>query len=454
MRRRSRRWRWVAGVLVIFLAVVGIGIRMVITRAEPILRTRVIETLAARFKSRVELAELHVWVANGIHVDGKGLKIFGGTDPNPWEAGVQPLLEIGEFRFQTALRSLFREPMHVDTIYVSGLNMNLPPKNERQQVTNMRRRGGKMKIAVDQFVCMDTKLIINTSKPGKAPLEFDIGDLKMKDIGPGQPLSFRATLVNPKPVGNIQSTGFFGPFNEMSPRDTAVGGDYSFTDADLGTIKGISGILSSTGKYSGTLGRIEVEGQTDTPDFQVAVSGHPVPLHTDFHAIVDGTDGDTYLDPVKARVLQSSFTATGKIVRMKNPNGHDVELDVVLGISRIEDLLKVGVKTDPPIMTGTVAMKTRLSLPPGPVDVANRLRLAGSFDIPKGHFTNEKIQSRIDSLSLRSRGQPKAAREHLQVNVPSELQGTFKLDAGVLSFSFLHLLIPGTHADMTGQYSF
>ena len=65
-------------------------------------------------------------------------------------------------------------------------------------------------------------------------------------------------------------------------------------------------------------GRIEVEGQTDTPDFQIAVSGHRVPLHTDFHAIVDGTDGDTYLEPVKARVLHSSFTARGKIVRMKN----------------------------------------------------------------------------------------------------------------------------------------
>jgi hypothetical protein len=63
------------------------------------------------------------------------------------------------------------------------------------------------------------------------------------------------------------------------------------------------------------------------------------------------------------------------------------------------------------------------------------------------------MQGRIDSLSLRSRGQAKAASEHLEVNVPSDLQGIFKLEGGVLSFSFLHFLIPGTHADMTGQYS-
>src|SRR6266487_2268058 len=128
----------------------------------------------------------------------------------------------------------------------------------------------------------------------------------LKDIGPHQPFHFDATLVNPKPVGNIQSTGLFGPLLEYSPRNTAVQGQYSFRAADLSTLKGIKGILSSTGAYSGTLGRIVVEGKTDTPDFRVAVSGHRVTLHTDFHAIVDGTSGDTYLEPVKAAFLHSS----------------------------------------------------------------------------------------------------------------------------------------------------
>jgi hypothetical protein len=453
-RKWSHRW-WIVAVLGLFLAVAVVCVRVVITRAEPILRTRVIETLSARFKSRVELAELHVWVADGVHVDGKGLKIFGATDPNAWEDGVQPLLEIGEFRFQTALRSLFREPMHVDIIYVNGLIVNIPPKNDRQQMKDLRQRGRKMKmsIAVDRFVCADTKLVINTAKPGKPPLEFDISDLRMKDIGPGLPLRFAATLINPKPVGAIQSTGQFGPLNEESPRETAVMGNYSFTNADLGTLPGIGGILSSTGKYGGTLGRIEVEGQTDTPDFQIAVSGHRVPLHTEFHAIVDGTDGDTYLEPVKARVLHSSFTASGKIVRLKTAHGHDVELNVVLGQARIEDLLKLGIKTEPPVMTGTVAMKTKLSLPPGTEDIAKRLNLQGNFHIPAAHFTNDKVQGRIDSLSLRSRGTHAVAQGESEATVTADLQGKFRLSQGLLAFSYLHFLVPGAHADMTGKYS-
>ncbi len=452
-RRRLRRWRWIVGILATFLAVAGISVYIVIARAQAILRSRVIDTLSTRFKSRVELVDLRVWIANGVHIEGHALKIYGATDPNPWEPGVQPLLEVGEFRFQTALRSLFREPMHVDTIYVRGLTMNVPPKRDRAQFSKMRRRGGKMSITVDHFVCADTKLVINTDRTGKVPLEFDISDLHMKDIGPGQPLRFDATLVNPKPVGDIQSTGQFGPLNEFSPRDSAVAGNYSFTHADLGTLKGIGGILSSTGNYSGTLGRIEVEGQTDTPVFRIAVSGHSVPLHTDFHAIVDGTDGDTYLEPVKAKVLNSSFTARGKIVQVQNPRGHDIELDVMLGRANVEDLLKLGVRTDPPIMTGTVAMHSKLSLRPGEADLAYRLKLVGNFHIFEGHFTNEKVQNRIDSLSQRSLGKHPNSKEPGTPTVPSDLQGKFVLRDGVLSFSFLHFLIPGTHADMTGQYS-
>ncbi len=455
--RRSHKGRWIVAILVAIVAAIGICIRIVITRAEPILRTRVIETLSARFKSRVELSELHVWVADGVHVQGNGLKIYGSTDPNRWEPGMQPLLEIGEFRFQTALRSLFREPMHVDIVYVDGLTVNIPPTNDRKEIHELRQRerGTKMSIAVDHFVCTNTKLLINTPRPDKRPLEFDISNLRMKAIGPGLPLQFDATLVNPKPVGDIQSTGQFGPLNENKPRDTAVIGDYSFTNADLGTLAGIKGILSSTGRYGGTLGRIEVQGQTDTPDFQIAVSGHPVPLHTEFHAIVDGTDGDTYLDPVKAKVLRSTFTASGKIVRVQASHGHDIELKVVLGKARIEDLLQLGIKTEPPVMTGTVAMNTHLSLPPGPEDVANRLQLQGNFHIPAAHFNNEKVQGKIDSLSLFSQGKHPAAKDKDKVepNVTSDLEGMFTLNRGVLSFSYLHFLVPGTHADLTGKYS-
>jgi len=452
---RRRLWEWIGIVAFICLALAAGMVRFVIARAQPILRARVIETLSNRFESKVELESFRVSMLNGIEVSGGGLKVFGKDDPNPYESGIQPLILIHEFRFQTALRSLFRSPMHVDTVYVKGLELNLPPKGNRGEMRNMGARTGKMSIYVDKFVCEDTRLVINTANPGKPPLEFAISSLKMKDIGSGQPLEFNATLVNPKPVGDIQSNGLFGPFQQDSPRDTPVQGDYSFSHADLSTIKGIAGTLSSTGEYSGTLGNIVVSGRTDTPDFQIASSGHKLPLHTEFHAIVDGTSGDTYLKPVKASFLHSSFTARGSVVRVVRPNshGHEIELDVVLDRALIEDLLKLGVRTDPPVMTGAVQMTTKLSLAPGEATVAERLKLAGTFHVLEGHLTNEKVQRKLDSLSLRSRGKPKQARENPDENVPVDLQGAFTLKDGILSFSLLHFLVPGTHVDMTGDYT-
>jgi hypothetical protein len=448
-----RWWRWILIALILIVIVGVVGVRYVISHAAPILRARVIETLSARFKSKVDLAELDVSVMNGLSVHGSSLQIFGQTDPNPYEPGIQPLISVQEFRFQTGIASLFRSPMHVQTVYVKGAVLNIPPHEDRQQLSDMRKSSSKIAIVVDQLTFEDTKLLINTSKPGKAPLTFQIGQLKMRDVGPAQPMPFDATLVNPKPVGDIQSHGKFGPLNDAQPRYTPVSGEYFFTHADLGTLWGIAGILSSTGKYHGSLGRIEVDGETDTPDFRLARSGHPVNLHTDFHAIVDGTDGDTYLEPVKARFLHSAFIAKGKVIRVEQSHGHDIELNVEMNQARIEDLLALGVKTEPPVMSGSVALQTEMSLPPGAEDVADRLKLKGSFRIPAAQFSNEKVQSKIDALSLRAQGKPKLIKEHAETNVSSDLNGTFLLNNGVFTFSQLHFSVPGARSEIQGQYS-
>src|SRR5580658_8192814 len=345
---RAKLWKWIGLVALVLFAGAAVAAQLLIARAQPILRTRLIDALSNRFGGRVELPSFQVSVLHGIEVSGNGLKIFGKTDPNPSEPGVQALIGAKEFRLHTSLRSLFRSPMPADTVYVYGLELNIPPRENRQERAKLGSRAPKMTIYVDQFVCVDAKLLINTLKPGKAPLEFAIADLKMKDVGPGQPFQFSAALVNPKPVGNIQSSGLFGPWQQDSPRDTPVQGDYSFSHADLSTIKGIGGMLSSTGKYEGTLSSIQVDGNTDTPDFRIARSGNAMPLHTDFHAVVDGTNGDTHLNPVKAKLLDSFFTATGSIVRVRDPHGHDVELDVVVSSARIQDFLMLGVHTTPP----------------------------------------------------------------------------------------------------------
>ena len=448
-KRQSRR-RWIAGLLLVCFALAGVVLVIAIRNAEPILQARIVETLSTRFHSRVELTGLHVSITHGLRVSGEQLKIFDENDLNIHQPGIQPLISVDEFRFSAGILNLLHTPMRVHRVYLKGLELNVPPKEQRGDGFSVKN--GKIKIYVDEFICEQARLIINTLKPDKLPLEFDISNLGMKEIGPGQPLRFTATLVNPKPVGAIQSSGFFGPWQADDPRSTPVRGGYSFSNADLSTIRGIGGILSSTGDYSGTLGNIVVDGKTETPDFRIAISGHPVPLTTEFHAIVDGTSGDTYLEPVRAKILNSSLVAKGSAVRVKDPNGHRTLLDVVVDPARIEDLLKLGVRTDPPVMTGAAKLRTKLDLSPGEADVSGRLRLAGTFQISGAHFTNEKIQSRVDALSMRGQGRPKEAKGDVP-DVVSEMAGTYRLADGLLSFSKLHFQMPGTHVDLSGKYS-
>ena len=104
-------------------------------------------------------------------------------------------------------------------------------------------------------------------------------------------------------------------------------------------------------------------------------------------------------------------------------------------------------------MTGSVELKTKFDLPPGEPDIANRLQLAGTVQMAKAEFTNPEIQDKVDALSVRSQGKPKLAQDHGSDNVDSELNGTFRLLDGVLSFSQLQYQIPGAQLSLTGNYN-
>ncbi len=452
LHRRHPFWFWLLIAALLCLIAGFIAIEIVLYRAEPILKARVIDTLSTRFHSRVELDSFHVSAWKGIEVQGGGLKLY----PYLLNSST-PLFAVDHFSFRTTWHNLLHTPMRVGHVSVNGLAIHLPPKEERKNVPGVTGNHGHIRIFVDEIDCRNATLVLGTSKPNKVPLDFEIGPLLLRSIGPGQPMEFDATLQNPKPIGDIHSIGQFGPWNADSPGDSPVKGEYSFSNADLGTLKGIGGILSSTGRYTGTLDNIVVDGETDTPDFRVTTSGHAVPLHTRFRAIVDGTDGDTYLEPVDAMLLHSHIVAKGKVVRVPNVKGHNIALDVVVDRAHIEDLLRLGVKTDPPIMTGAMRMKTKFDLPPGEAEVPNRLRLQGNFSVSGAHFSNDAMQAKVDQLSLRSQGKSKEAKEAKDgapvEDVRSNMQGNFALRDGKLTITGLKYDVPGANINLDGTYS-
>jgi len=240
-----------------------------------------------------------------------------------------------------------------------------------------------------------------------------------------------------------------------------VTGDDRFEYADLGGFKGIAGILSSTGHYQGTLREMVVDGETDTPDFRLTHFGTALKLHTSFHAKVDGTNGDTWLEPVEATLGNSHFWARGQVVHVApaadgkgqtRAGGHDIALKVDVDRGRVEDFLRLASQSGTPLLTGVLKMKAELEIPPGPDHVDERLKLAGTFALDDVQFKSTKVQDRIAELSARGQGRPKEAKNGSQTDVRSTMNGTFKMADKVATLTALEYTVPGAVIELKGSY--
>ena len=494
---------WVGGVLLVAVVVTAGAIAALLHRAEPFMRARIVEELQSRFHARVELDSFHMSLVNGLWAEGKGLRIWppahhpevgdlsSGTSvpaEGVTESGTtgqdEPMIRLDDFRFHAPLRYELGKPFHISLVELKGMDVRLPPlshighalgsgaksgQSEGGPSGDESRSGSKsLHFEVETIDCSEAHLVLGSgkpaavSKPAKLPLEFDIAHFKLTNVASGNAMGFDAELTNPKPVGTIYSTGSFGPWLTEDPGETPITGDYRFEHADLATFKGIAGILTSTGHYEGTLRHLTVDGVANVPDFRLTHFGSALPLETRFHARVDATNGDTWLEPVYATLAHSHFTAQGPIVRVvasepgKPPHsvGHDITLTVDADRGRIEDFLQLASPPQriTPLLTGAVTAKATLHIPPGPVPVHQRLQLKGRFMLSGALFTSDKIQGRIRQLSLRGQGRPKDVETADPESIGSTMQGDFKMAGGAISLPNLVYTVPGATIEVRGIY--
>ncbi len=302
---------------------------------------------------------------------------------------------------------------------------------------------------IDELRSVKARLAIIPAEAGKGPKVWDIHDLRMQSVSLDAAMPFEATLTNAVPPGEIATRGAFGPWRGPEPGATPLDGVFTFDRADLSVFKGIAGILSSHGTFGGVLARIDIHGETDTPQFEVITGGHPVPLHAQYHAIVDGTNGNTILERIDASFLKTSLVAKGGVIGKPGKDGRTVTLDVTIDKGRLEDVLKLAVKANSP-MTGALRLKTAFVLPPGDVDVVRKLRLNGRFAIDDGRFKNLDVQGKINELS--QRGHSKEQRPDVPSTVASRFTGAFRLGGGKLSLPDVTFDVPGAGVRLAGAY--
>ena len=444
----STRRRWWPYALAIFVGVfTGLLLFLFIRTRDIEDRTRqwVVGELQQRFQSDVQLDHLHVRIAPTMGVSGEGLSLR-----NHNRSDLAPMFLVQKFSFDLGILGMLRARHRISHIHVENLTITIPAGREKKPASKEDRKPPPLpRVIADEIVINNADLVIVPKKEGKEPLDFAIHNLVLKSVGADEPFEFQGRLTNAKPQGEIATHGRFGPWDADQPGDTPVTGAYKFTNADLGPFPGIAGILSSTGKYRGRLNEIQVEGQTDTPDFSLDAVGKPVPLRTEYSATVDGTDGDTYLHPVNATLIHTLIVSNGSIVRAKEKKDRVITLDVVCQKGRLEDLLQLAMKADKPFMTGTLDLKTKFLLPPGREKVLDKLNLDGEFSVTDGQWTSEDLRGKIESLSRHAEGKPKDTEAGSAV---SDLRGHFRLSSGVVTFADLTFSVPGAAVLLKGDY--
>jgi hypothetical protein len=471
----NRRWLragfTIAAVLVLFVLTLPVTL-------PSSLRTRLAAAVGERFGGTVEIESIRVSIFPRLRVAGDAVTVRheGRTD-------VPPLIAIESFSADAGLLGLLGRTLRMRRVHLEGLEINVPPgglnvdsaeDSEQEsgdsddaaaetanaaggadiQVTADSAEPGKESpLIVDELLSERAVLRILRRTPGKAPREFDIEHLSMEDTGATIPWAFTATLTNPTPPGRIEANGTFGPWNADEPSRTPLAADYKFLDANLGDFDGIRGTLRSDGRFNGVLERIEVEGRTDIPDFALSDVGHPVHLKTTFRALVDGTNGNTWLRPVEAAFRDTIVHATGGVVERDGEDGRTVSLDVVMDEARIEDVLPLAVKSDEPPMTGALKLRAKLELPPGEAPPLEKLRLTGgSFEIDAARFPSGGVQAKVNELSKKAQGDDKeegpAAEE-----VASDFTGRFEMGGGAIRFSEVTFTVPGARVDLKCEYA-
>jgi hypothetical protein len=449
-----KRLLLIAGVLAL-VVIAGAAAWVAWTLRPERIRDHLIAAVSNRFAGRVDVDAATVSVYPRPAITGSRLRIqLRNADPQ-----MPPLVSVGAFQASAPFSGLIGPRVQLGNVSLVGIDIRIPPGGLKPAVASLDngspkepRREDRSSLVIDEIISKDARLEIATRKANKLPRVFEIHDLIMRGFGLAEGARFQAGVTNAIPRGRVETTGVFGPWLPEEPTLTPIRGEYSFRNANLDDIKGIAGVLSSVGQYRGTLERIEVDGQTETPDFSIDIANQPVPLFTRFKAIVDGTNGDTWLDRVDARLGQSNILASGAIVRERDVKGRHVALDIQIRDARIEDVLQLAVKAAKAPMTGRMELTTTFLLPAGEQDVIDRLNLNGRFRLAQARFSNIDVQRRIEGLSMRARGKEDAEPTETGSSVVSNLRGRFVMRGAKIDFKELNFTIPGAEVQLVGLY--
>jgi hypothetical protein len=427
MVRRNKRAAWILPAAIAVCLGILLG-----SRWWPFAERPILQSLGEASDSQVQVRGFHP-----TYFPYPGCILDGVTFAHGKRAS-QPLITIDKLTIRGTYTGILAR--HVSLMKAEGMRVFVPVSGTREPLRTRRSETTVGEIVANGAILEFAR---NANTP---PLRFDVQEISLRNVGWNGPFSYRLRMHASNPLGEIAASGKFGVWNQDDPALTPLSGEYKLEQADLSIYPGIAGMLSSSGKFNGKLGHIDVEGTSNTPDFSVKSTRHSVRVRADFNAYIDGTNGDTFLKHVSADFGKTQVIAEGRIAKTAGDTGKSALIDLSARNGRIEDLLGLFVKRQPAPMSGAVSLRAHVEIPPGKQPFLSKLVLRGSFGIDEGAFSKPGTQEQVNDLSAGARG------EKQPESVLTNLAGQVNLEDGVARFADLSFGVPGASARMRGTY--
>lgn len=367
----------------------------------------------------------------------------------------EPIITIRRMTIESTFFGLLSTPGRIRSIVADGLRIHLPAGGADLHPAVGAKDSN---VIIEELLAENALLELASRQPAGKPIVFQIHRVLFRDIGGGNKMPFQVSLHLPTPPGEVQSNGWLGPWKDErgTVRSTPISGTYVLQRADLGVFKSIRGEVSSRGEFSGNLERLNVAGNTDSPQFEVTESGHRFHLTTQFRGAVDLKNGDVTLPAVQARLGNTNMVANASIAGKPKI----VALNVTQGKGEIQDLILLFSDAPASPVMGPVSFHVQALLPSEHRPFKQRVQLNGNFVIDPAKFTSAKSQAGIDELSERANGKKDKGKDHDADDdaagfdrVHARLDGEVVLRNGVATLSPISFSIPGAEGDMNGTYS-
>lgn len=362
---------------------------------------------------------------------------------------IPPLATLERMTVVGTWTNLIFHPHELYEIRLSGLHVRIPPPGSKAR--GLIFNGGVIgssqpTIAIETIVADETTLDFLANN-GTPPLRLQFPLLQVHNMHQGQPLSFSARALIPRPQGIVLANGAVGPFLANDYGATPLSGAYSLQNADLSQLPSISGHVSASGRYGGTFSGIETSGQLDIPDFRAA-SAHRVRLKADYRVLVNGTNGDVMIQDTEVRTGKSLITASGSVVGKPNK----VNLTIATKDSRIEDLLKI-VQHEDPSVVGKASFHAAVNLNNGPGKFLQRLDLKGEISVAQVSFVKPHTQHDMNAFAARVEKDPPGASKIDPPQVTATASSPTAFHEGVAYFPDIHITFPGADAHLHGTFN-